>query len=338
MTKFSFIKSISEADATDISSRLSNLHKDSGQLKSDDLGAGDEKSNDLLDSLIASVKNPGGGNSRVVIRTTVNVLKTNYLVAGGPKTMAGLLTPETAVILAQNSDDPGAAKSELQLEKQKLLPFELDVMPSNFNLTDMVKPSSSNFDIAILLDVPDDFISEFAQAGKSDDGSAAIASFTKMMNHRFYVFTIDIKKALSIASEVDAAFSNNEKLKEVFSPYIIIAHPDYDGPKFKQIKDFWFNTRGKQRDAEAEGDAPEDEDVVSSKPQVEQPTGSIDANEAFAEISKVWAKFAPSGIANAGAMNDELKRFIRKLFDQAHPASAAKFRDFIKTASHKRRR
>lgn len=185
------------------------------------------------------VKNPT--EDRFVIFLDDRALTTLYLQSGG-----------SGKKLLEIIDD--AELDALANKKSRIVHFD------TWNtLSDLITPptnySSSNR--AVMIDYPKSLTNKFVDAvvkvkqdPNAEHKQKLRDEIARLLNHKYYVLTINITKAKKIAVEVDAAGTDTDALLDVFDPYVIENYPVKT--VLNGARNEWYQKKdpGKQREQE----------------------------------------------------------------------------------------
>lgn len=211
MNKFSFLRSIlvEDPDSNDIDV--------------------DSAANEQLIKFVTSIKEAKDGTIRYVIRMHPDKLSVQYLKSGGGGDFVKQLTDEEVLDIAQNSEQ---GKIFDKNEVQFLRP--------GYTFKQLITSQNVAHKTAILLDIPEIISNELLNSKM--DVSAARAALMRMMNHKYYVMSINTVLAAKIQSAVEPNWNNVEKLTQIMNPAIVRNMPS--NQELVYLKNLWIENHG----------------------------------------------------------------------------------------------
>lgn len=233
MTSFSLIQSVNEADDKGFLSQIRDKVFGSSEKKpaqSAPAAEPAEKSPDvsktvpLLSQYADSIRQPGNGNIRYVLRMSVTDLGSLYLVSGGGAKFVSELSDEQVLGVANSPFRGEDAGTE-----------EIEALKPGYTFKDLITPVNPVHDASVLLNIPQSLSDELTTAKM--DANAARAALTKMMNHRFYVMAISNSKGGKIQKSVDKAWKDLHELSIALNPDLVVSYPDRE--KLARIHEEW---------------------------------------------------------------------------------------------------
>jgi len=255
--------------------------KSAPQQKSKEPRHIDSKTSPLY-TFASSVRGAPAGSQRVVLRTSLENLKTHYTKTGGGHDLVKNLT-DTAVTDIAKSMMRGGGSSQS--------PVEIQALNGGYPLSDLAKGEKETVS---LLNVPVELITGVT---KAKDAASARAALEKLMNHDYYIMTLNTQKMKDRSGALDKAGNNLERIINALNPHaVVVIHPN--SVELHQAKKEWderyaaHTGSGEQHKSIEHEDEPKPEDQapVGKKPGEEAPK----QDQAQAPVGKKPGETAPA--------------------------------------------
>lgn len=192
-------------------------------------------------TIVSKIMQPAPSSRRVILSMTFPNLKTYYLKSGGGSDTVNLVKElytnqsDPLLYLAQNLENSTNGYF-VKLKNASLL--------ASYN-------TDAKLNMMVMLDIPVKLLSEFMS---STDEESATSKFIEMMQHKYYVGTINRAKLTAAnAKSIDSASGSDEKLINMFNPNWL-EHWNDSALRVRAV-DNWDDKHSedaKERDAEAQ--------------------------------------------------------------------------------------
>lgn len=154
------------------------------------------------------------------------------------------------------------------------------------NFSDLITPPAKWADSTrvVFIDYPKDKAAKFEQAASniSSNPKAFKEELRRLMNHKYYVLSLNLTKAKEHAADVDSAGVNEDALAKVFNPYVVENYPDK--LVLTGAKDEWYEAKEKRKSGDSTPAVDATMPPESTEPATDADTA--DADPATAEKEK----------------------------------------------------
>jgi hypothetical protein len=247
------------------------------------------------------------GETRYVIYLSKSDLDGHYLKQGGGAGLVDVMDDEEVKTFVENPTFVGSRIREIGNDSSFR---NLIAVP--------VSKYTTKANTAVIIDVPDALASQLK--GAASEISAARGVLKKMMNHKYYVMTLNIAATQKIASKVDAARDNLDALKKAFNPEVMVNYP------IKQVRvaaqnewDELHSSSDEDGVGEPKSEPKPEEKPTEPKPAEPKPEEKPSAEkkdltheELLSQMKDLWATWRSRG----EEVPPELRDFITKMADE----------------------
>jgi len=180
------------------------------------------ESDSMLERIAGEATRVTTGETRFVLHLNKNDLQSNYLVSGGGKKLIEKMSDDEVKDFLNSHYASGASAADRKSTRIEEIGKVVEKF-SKMLQTGPVNKYLDKPDATVIIDVPDSLAAQLKAA--TPDVTKAREILSKMMNHNYYVMTINNGKAKGeIANKIDTE-KDVEELKKVFDPSIVMNYP-----------------------------------------------------------------------------------------------------------------